>query len=218
MESGFAANTFPQGRRGYYTGEPGDVSAELWLLRAWCRARGGVARMGDALAARLQQLEGDRDVMYRAEAAVGALPSPCSGPPVYCADLKPQAIPDWPVWLQLVKQRPEAARRVATRAREERATVGLTWNRAAGRWDLDQPLMIAALENDAAAADEHGDVLRDLNEFRDRHGGVWPDAFASRRGQPDFQDANLAERLKRVAKAYSQEFLGMWLKLSLIHI
>ena len=36
VESGFDAKTFPQGRRGYYTGEPGDVPAELWLLRAWC--------------------------------------------------------------------------------------------------------------------------------------------------------------------------------------
>ena len=71
VESGFASS-YPAGRRGFYTGAPGDVSADVWLLRAWCRARGGVARMGDALAARLQQLEGDRDIMYRVEAAEGA--------------------------------------------------------------------------------------------------------------------------------------------------
>ena len=106
VESGFAAETFPQGRRGYYTGEPGDVSAELWLLRAWCRARGGVAHMGDALAARLQQLEGDRDLMYRVEAAECARGSSCAVPPVYLADLKPQAIPEWPVWQQLLKLKP----------------------------------------------------------------------------------------------------------------
>ena len=167
--------------------------------------------MGEALAARLQQLEGDRDVLYRVEATAAARPSPCAGPPVYCADLKPQAIPAWPVWLQLVKQRPEAARRVATCARQERARVGLTWNRAAGHWDLDQQRLFAALERDAAAVEKHRDVLRDLGRFRDLHGrDVWPDAFAGRRGLPDFQEAKLAQRVARVAQTYSQDFLHAW--------
>ena len=197
VESGFAADTFPQGRRGYYTGEPGDVPAELWLLRAWCRARGGVARMGDALAARLQQLEGDRDIMYRVEAAEGARRSPSGDlkPPVYLADLKPQAIPEWPVWLQLLKLKPQAARQVAIFVRRERAGVGLTWNLAAGHWDLDQqrllaaldrnPDLLAAVEKDAAVTDTDKRALSDLGEFRARHGGVWPDAFADRLGVPD---------------------------------
>ena len=154
--------------------------------------------MGDALAARLQKLEGDRDIMYRVEAAEGARGSSCAVPPVYLADLKPQAIPEWPVWLQLLKLKPQAARQVATFVRRERAGVGLTWNLAAGHWDLDQqrllaaldrdPDLLAAVEKDAAVTDTDKRARTDLGEFRARHGGVWLDAFADRRGQPDFQD------------------------------
>ena len=104
--------------------------------------------MGDALAARLQQLEGDRDDMYRVEATEGARRSPSGAlePPVYLADLKPQAIPEWPVWQQLLKLKPQAARQVAAFVRRERAGVGLTWNLAAGHWDLDQQRLLAAHE------------------------------------------------------------------------
>ena len=170
----FAAEKIPPGRRGFYTGEPGDVSAELWLLRAWCRARGGVARMGDAPAARLQQLEGDRDVAYRQHGSVSA-----GEPPEYLADMKPHAIPAWPVWWQLLRQRPDAAPAVASAARQERASVGLTWNCAVAGWqNLDQERLLAALEKDAAGVLDHGEraaeqrreVLGALQEFRDRHG------------------------------------------------
>eukprot|EP00959_Pyramimonas_sp_CCMP1952_P214399 4486564-Pyramimonas_sp.AAC.1 len=87
--------------------------------------------------------------------------------------------------MQLVKLKPQAARQVATFARKERADLGFTWNLAAGRWDLDQqrllaalertPALLAALEEDAEAADKHRDVLIALHKFRARHGGVWPD-------------------------------------------
>ena len=42
---------------------------ELWLLRLWRRSCGGVARVGEAQASQLLQLEGQRDVVCGAGAA-----------------------------------------------------------------------------------------------------------------------------------------------------
>ena len=105
--------------------------------------------------------------------------------------------------------------------RRERAGVGLTWNLAAGHWDLDQqrllaalerdPALLAAVEKDAAVTETDERALKALDDFRARHGGVWPDAFADRRGVPDFKEAKLARGVARVATKYSQEVVRIWL-------
>ena len=90
--------------------------------------------------------------------------------------------------------------------------MGFTWNLAAGHWDLDQQrllehrALLAAVEKDAEAAEKDKGVLIALDQFRARHGGVWPDAFADGRWEPDKKETKLARDVAKVAK------------LSLIHI
>ena len=168
--------------------------------------------MGDSEAGELLELEGRRDVEYKAE--IAAQGSPGSGPPRYYADMKPQAIPDWPVWLQLVSRRPRAAPLVARAAREERARVGLTWSAVGAQWEMDERRVVLALLADAAAAERHVEALSALQEFRRREDG-WPDAYADRRRplrEEDLQEARLALRVARVAVVYSRELVAAWAK------
>ena len=206
VESGFE-RSYPAGRRGFYTGDPGNVSADVWLLRAWCRARGGVARMGEALAARLLQLEGERDVLYMVEPSASL-----QEPPRYFADMKPAAIPDWPVWMHLLHRQPRAAPAVARAARAERSRVGLTWNLVRSQWDMDVQRLVAALESDGDRAARHAHVLTPLAEFRRRE-GRWPDAFANRRSpirQQDINEARLAVDVGKAAQACARDLLKAW--------
>ena len=209
---------FPElvrGMRGFYTGAPGYVPPTVWLLRAWCQVRGGVARAGEA-GVRLLQAEGEWDTEF----AVDLTGAPRRGGlPVYLMDLKPEVLPDKRIWFALCSGHPTCAAAVRAAVRAERAAAGVDWRGPSVGWNLDVSTAAERMHTLGAwnMSQERMELWTTVCDLRSQQ-GRWPRQFrrgpsgfgGGRGGAADSTEHRAALALERETRRFVSELLEEW--------
>ena len=196
----------PQGTRGFYTGAPGLCVPELWLLRAWCRASGGVSCAG-GFAQRLFDLEGRADLAYRRCAMVSA-----HARPEYLLDMKPAVVPSASTWMLLVQQHPDVAQSVRDKHERERVDMGVWWDSQHGWWSYDTSTVLTFAWRLPGWGGKFAGERKELEEFREG-AGRWPEVISDARSQWQSHRVNehrLAKKLERIAGQYVRAVTYQW--------